>query len=250
MERLNSRPHCAPAARPGFTLIELLVVVSIIALLIGILLPTLGQARESAKDAICLSNVKYLAACNYNYAVDNTVFIGFSAGNDRKKALLPYAGAGENNADAGKSVWNCPGNKRLTNVATGAALEASYGFNTTTNWQKIERVNKPGETVLLGDGGINDRGDAIASTHLMSPQYVFSTGLARPNPRHHGGEGFNVGWADGHGAYAKIAPPIYPALPDYALGVGVSPSWRPTSVAGVITDVNDPAYLDTLWDLK
>lgn len=250
MERPSRRPSCAYAARGGFTLIELLVVVAIIGLLVAILLPALGQAREAAKDAICLSNVKYLAECNYNYAVDNTVFIGFSTGNDRKKALLPYAGAGQNNADAGVSVWNCPSNKRLINVATGNALEASYGFNTNTNWQKIERVNKPGETVLLADAGINDRGDPIASTHVMSPQFVYTTGLGRPNPRHHSGEGCSLGWADGHGAYQKIAPPFYPALPDATLGVGVAPVWRPTSVAGVITDVNDPAYLDTYWDLK
>jgi len=54
----------------GFTLIELLVVISIIALLIAILLPVLGSARELAKASSCSSNLRQVGIAYYTYGVD------------------------------------------------------------------------------------------------------------------------------------------------------------------------------------
>jgi prepilin-type N-terminal cleavage/methylation domain-containing protein/prepilin-type processing-associated H-X9-DG protein len=56
--------------RHGFTLIELLVVVAIIAVLMGILLPSLGAARKKSKSARCLSNVRGLSATMQTYIAE------------------------------------------------------------------------------------------------------------------------------------------------------------------------------------
>lgn len=60
----------------GFTLIELLIVIVIIALLVSLLLPAIGKARESGRQTVCMSNMKQLMVGFHAYANDYKVIPG------------------------------------------------------------------------------------------------------------------------------------------------------------------------------
>src|SRR3954464_11776181 len=70
----GSAKPLAPAALPkrdGFTLVELLVVIGIIALLMGILLPTVAGTRRQSRALQCASNIRQLCTAIFGYAADN-----------------------------------------------------------------------------------------------------------------------------------------------------------------------------------
>ena len=60
--------------KKAFTLVELLVVIAIIAVLIGILMPTLVAVRSQARSAVCKLNLRQLLVANIGYATENNGF--------------------------------------------------------------------------------------------------------------------------------------------------------------------------------
>jgi len=102
----------------AFTLVELLVVIGIIALLIAMLLPVLGRAREQAKSAACLSNLRQIGQATLLYLTENN---GYCVPTDYYGSSYSWPGillgAGDLRADTSSSssvvttrnnVFYCP----------------------------------------------------------------------------------------------------------------------------------------------
>lgn len=158
--------------KKGFTLVELLVVISIIALLLAILMPSLNKARRQVKFIVCLNNMKQLGISSYQYAIDHDGYIlpsqsngtGSSVEGDSNSAYpiwyerlrnLNYLKFQDDKA----AILHCPEDKRGKFYCSYASNRYVMGLTddyTKVNVpsiyiKKISSIKNASEVILLGE---------------------------------------------------------------------------------------------------
>lgn len=140
----------------GFTLLDVLVVISIIAILAGLLLPTLSRAKASARSVQCKSNLRQLALAVRMYVDDTGFYPNFFGPNGLSdtnwlERSAPYLGP----LAALKGLIQCPGERNRDPVT-------SYGYN----YKGIKPLYLAGDVPIygLGLGGESDLRGQIFST--------------------------------------------------------------------------------------
>ncbi|MDB5294169.1 MAG: hypothetical protein JWO31_152 [Phycisphaerales bacterium] len=202
--------HPRPGRRRAFTLVELLVVIGIVAALLATLLPTLGRARESARRAVCLSNLRQVYQTTQTYAFQNggAVPLGYRSGFKQFNSMA-YSGTSKKFCLFGvfylrklmdqPDVFFCPSNddpqsSRGTEKnpwppgPRGSAVNTFVGYGFRPDVQVPDEVQTAGGTVpRLGDFGTK----AVLADLTATPQ--------RLDLRHK--TGVNVVYGDGSGRW-------------------------------------------------
>jgi len=203
----------------GFTLIELLGVGAIIAVLIAMLQPALGRAREAARAALCMSNMRSIGLATQQYAMDNNGTLP-SAGYQMSDGRWYYwffflnnnnylAGLSKNdNPQTKGDIWYCPSDKwEFLNYPSGMGFKlSSYAFNLYLSWFKVDAIRTPSAVVMLVDGWLDPICNPWANyLFLLKPNRSI---FPRAEYRHPGPDyGINILYADGHVGNLQVLPP-------------------------------------------
>ncbi len=150
MKRLSSLGGSHPAGQnahgAGFTLIELMVVVAILAVLLGLLLPALVGAKQKARGAKCMNNLKQVGTAFLLYAGDSTDQLPpFNSGGPFRSPTFPHDPTNWwyqilsdrkylPDVKVQRGVWRCP-------VVVDADMNAPFGI-AMEGYGPLENTNR------------------------------------------------------------------------------------------------------------